>query len=398
MDTEFDTDVVVKYDITTVDLQGGCAVRALLFAVFVVLSFGLAFSKVVVWFSWEGFDLFEEMSKRFEEETGIELEIHNVRKVDQKFALTLKSSPKLLPDVVLFKNDQIGLFEDSLEPLSMDLDGISGKALRAFTLDGKLLAVPIYFDVGGVIFYNEDLVEDPSGKSFEELVDLGKGRGYGFLVPVYGTSFFQIFQRTFGKKDVVGDKPYFLDDSTIEALRFLEWIIRETGKVSMDRYGQMTAFREGKAPLFMFGSFLIPSFEGRLNYGLVRIPVVKSAGRKLVPYLDFKGFAVVEGRMRDEVREFLRYVASKDFQMEFCERLYKLPTREDVQNRLSSKNDTFKRLLEYAKNGEPTPTSRFSGLYYQAVRGILGLLIRGEYNSLEDLAKKAQDFVDENVR
>ncbi len=358
------------------------------------------FSNITVWFSWEGYDVFKEMIEDFKKNTGVRVEIYNVRKIDQKLIATLKASKKLLPDIVLLKNDQIAFFENELETFNVNLKGISEKSIKAFTIDGKLKAIPFYFDIGGVIFYNPQLIDDPSGKSFEELLELGEkcGGKYGFMIPVYGTSFFQVFQRTFGKREVVGKKPIFTDEATRKALEFLEWILKKTGRISMDRYGQMTAFREGKAPLFMFGSFLIPSFEGHVEYGIVEIPEIERAGKKLVPYLDYKGFAVIKGRMREEVRRFLEFVISKSVQREFCKRLFKFPVYDDVMRELSNENEIFKRLKGYVVNGEPTPTSKLSGIYYQAVKGMLGLLIRGDYKNLDELIEKAQNFVDENVR
>ena len=368
------------------------------FLMIFLIASTIVFSKITVWFSWEGFETFKELVLEFEKETGVKVELYNIRKIGEKLILTARSGFENLPDVVLVKNDsmQFDLFEDLS---NLKLEGFSKKSIDAFTLDGKLYAVPFYFDVGGVIFYNKDLIEDPSGKTFEELVDIGKNfKGYGFLVPVYGTSFFQVFQATFGKDPIIGERIDFLDESTKRAMEYLVWLSKELGKSAFGRYGQYATFLKGRAPLFMFGSFMIPAFLGKVNFGIAEVPYVERAKRYLSPYLDFKGFAVVKGRLNDEVLKFLEFVSKSSVQEEFCSKLYKFPAKDDVFKKLAGKDEIFKRLTGYLKYGHPTPTSKLSGVYYSAVRAMLKVFMKGDYKSIDDLLRMAQEFADRETR
>ena len=325
---------------------------------------------ITVWFSWEGEETFKALVEKFSRETGIEVKVVYIpKRADDKLLLAWKGG-KGIPDVVMLKNDEIGRLVDILEPLKVP-DEISKKSKNAFTINGKLYALPLYSDIGGVFFYRD--LEVPENVSIEWLVENLKNEKNALLIPIYGRYFFQVFQRAFGEKTDL----YLKDDSTKKALEYLIWVRKEVPYIPKDGRSAIQLFMRGEGKVLMFGSFLISKMRSKkLDFEIMDPPLVERAGRRISPNLDYKGFAVVKGRMSEDVKEFLEYVASEEFQKEFCGKLYKLPTNLKAQKDLDE-DPIFAKLLEYEKYGFPTPSSTESWKYYEAVNAMLMLMRTG---------------------
>ena len=331
---------------------------------------------ITVWFSWEGEEVFKALIERFSRETGIEVKVVYIpKRADDKLLLAWKGG-KGIPDVVMLKNDEIGRLIDILEPLKAPGE-ISQKSKSAFTINGKLYALPLYADIGGIFFYRN--LEIPENVSIEWLVENLKDEKNALLMPIYGRYFFQVFQRAFGEKTDL----HLKDESTEKALEYLIWIRKEVPYIPKDGRSAIQIFMRGEGKVLMFGSFLISKFKAKnLSFEIMEPPFVERAGRRISPNLDYKGFAVVKGRLSEDVKKFLEYVSSEEFQREFCGKLYKIPTNVNAQKALKE-DPIFSKLIEYEKYGSPTPSSTESWKYYEAINAMLRLMMGG----VEDVDK-----------
>ncbi len=369
--------------------------RKTLTLLLLMLILSLVLSTVKIWFSWEGYDDFKAAVEKFARESGIKVEVTYVRKVEEKLYTTAKGGEKYLPDIILMKSDKVRLFSNIFEDLGNVVKGkpILMKALKAFEVDGKVLAMPFYFDVGGVIIYNADIVKDPGRVSFEKIVETSKALNtrYPFLIPIYGSYYFQIFQRTFGKKEIDLN---FKDKATLDAFEFLIDVKKRLVEVPWDRRGLVAAFMRGESGYIMFGSFMIPKFLSKgMKIGIVYPPYIEKTGRVLSANLDFKGFAVVRGRLTDEVKKILEFVTSYDFQRSFCSKYYKFPVNGKAFDSLKNKNGIFERMYDYYIHGAPTPSFDEVNVYYEAVNTALKIIIKGETDPIK-VAEAAEKVVE----
>lgn len=354
----------------------------------------LSFSVVKVWFSWEGYDEFKAYLEEIAREKGVNVKVEYVRKIDEKLFVLMKAGRLYLPDIIMIKNDKLFIFKDLFEDLSslVSKGELLEKSVDAFKVRGRILALPFYFDVEGVIIYNKDIFADPGKVSFEKLVKLSKKSDtmYSFLVPIYGTYYFQIFQRAFGKEKVDLN---FDDEATLKAFEFLKRLKSELPNIPEDRRGLVSAFMRKEAPLIMFGGFMIPKFISKgINVGIVLPPVFEESGRVLSANLDFKGFAVTKGNLRDEVKVILRILQSYELQKNFCKKFYKFPANEKAFEDLKNYSEIFKRMYVYYIHGYPTPGFEKVNVYYEAVTTALKALIKGEKDP-ERLAGIAEEVV-----
>ncbi len=324
---------------------------------------------LTVWFSWEGLDVFKSLAREFSKEAGVKVNVVYIPKnAYEKLSIAWKAKAGV-PDLILLKNDELGKVSGILQALKKP-EGLTEKSLEAFTLNGKLLGIPIYSDIGGVFFYRGNT---PNARSVEDLVRLFKGKKNALMIPIYGRYYFQTFQRAFGKNTDL----YLKDESTEKAIEYILWLKKEVPYLPKDGRSAIGLFMRGDAKVLMFGSFLIPKFlKKHVDFGIMNPPFLEKAKSFISPNLDYKGFVVVKGHLTENVKEFLEFVSSEKFQEEFCKKLYKIPTNEKALEKLS-RNPIFEKLEEYEKYGKPTPTDPNSWRYYEAVNAILRLMMRG---------------------
>ncbi|MCD6449006.1 MAG: extracellular solute-binding protein [Thermotogaceae bacterium] len=362
-------------------------------ALFLIVAF--SFSAIKVWFSWEGEDLFRSLAEEFEKETGIKVEVSYVRETEKKLMTTARASSKFLPDLVLIKSDNLMSVIDYLQPVSGDyLLRLSDKSKEAFTYEGRVYALPFYFDVGGVILYNKDIINIPANPTFEELVEIANNAGLkrGFLVPIYGTYFYLVFYRTFNHNRFVLDKNFtFKDEATRKTLNFYIKLFHEIKNLPLDRKGLTSAFMRGESGIVMIGSFMIPVMkEKNINVDIVDVPYIETAGEYLSANLDYKGFVVPRGKLSEEVKKFLEFLSRESIQEEFCRKMYKFPSNKVAFETLKSYDKMFEKIYEYSKYARPLPVTKLTAPFYEAVRTMLSGLTSGEENieKLTDAAEK----------
>lgn len=324
---------------------------------------------MTIWFSWEGLDAFKSLVKEFSKETGIRVDVVYIPKnAYEKLSMAWKAGAGV-PDLVLLKNDELGKVSYMLERLERS-DNLTEKSLEAFTLNGGLLGIPVYSDIGGVFFYRGNA---PNARSIEDLVKIFKDEKNALMLPIYGRYYFQVFQRAFGKNTDL----YLKDESTKRAIEYILWLRKEVPYLPKDGRSAIGLFMKGEAKVLMFGSFLIPKFLSKhIDFGIMNPPLVEKARNRISPNIDYKGFVVVKGHLNSNVKKFLEFISSKEFQEKFCEKLYKLPTNEKAAKALSE-DPIFGKLKEYEKYGKPTPSDPNSWRYYEAINAILKLIMRG---------------------
>ena len=360
-----------------------------------LLMVALSFSTIRVWFSWEGEDEFRKIVKEFTRETAIKVEVNYIRKTEEKFITTARSSSRFLPDLVLVQSSSLPYIEDYLQPLSENfLSKLSDKSKKAFTYKGEIYALPFYFDIGGVILYNKDIVNPPKGASFEQLVKMANyaKTKRGFLVPIYGSYFYTIFYRSFNHYQLTLDKSFtFKDEATKKTLKFCIKLFHKIRGLPLDREGLTAAFMRGESGMMMIGSFIIPVVKRKkIKVGIADVPYIEAAKGYLSANLDYKGFVVPKGRLSNEVKKFLEFLSRRSVQEKFCKGLYKFPSNEKAFEALKDYDEIFAKIYEYSKYAEPLPVSKLTKPFYEAVRTMLSRLISGEedIDRLTDAAEK----------
>ncbi|RKX37608.1 MAG: hypothetical protein DRP19_01115 [Thermotogae bacterium] len=369
--------------------------------------------QIDIWFSWEGMETFLKIANSFHKlYPEISLRVHYVPKIIEKM-LTVYKAGGDLPDIVLVKNDSLGVFFNMgvVEPVSQLMNYLKARlnssALEAFQIHGEFYAVPFYFDTQ-VVFYNPALLEKgnidlPSGEyTFEDI--LADAAILNQLDGIYGLSFnpysgywFPAFHYAYGKENLIEDGKVILDDkATRKTLTVLDDILNEMGVCKpFEKNAMITLFKEGKIGFMFFGTFIIPDFEkSGIEFGVLPYPRVKETNRYLTPALDYKGFAVLKGKLRPSVTLFLEYLTRGDTQKEFCVTLRKFPCNKNLMENIATTDNVYRAAYLSSLRGKPLPSDPLFERYQKAVVAMTQLYLKHKA-SLEEVCRSAQKYVEE---
>ncbi|MDX9827835.1 MAG: extracellular solute-binding protein, partial [Spirochaetia bacterium] len=114
-----------------------------------------------VWLSWEGVPELKAELARWSRLTGVKVRAVDVPDTRSKYLTTLRGGGRP-PDLLMIQSDNLAdlLNAQALQNLDRIKAGeLSSKGKEAFRIDGKLWALPFYFD-SQLVFYNTRLIPE----------------------------------------------------------------------------------------------------------------------------------------------------------------------------------------------------------------------------------------------
>jgi ABC-type glycerol-3-phosphate transport system substrate-binding protein len=361
----------------------------------------LQITDLEVWISWEGTRLLKEEMKRFERLHGLGIKVVEVPRTQSKLLAVLRARGKL-PDLVMIQSDYVPALKKAraLQNLDyMNADDIVEKGLRAFRADGKLWAMPFYFD-SQIVFYNPNHLRPqdlPPGfplnwslGDLEAMAETLKSRGQ---IPMawnaYSAYWLVPFQVGFGKDPLIdSDGSMRIDDSATQ--RAIEYILDLKNRDlmrAMERDAMISLFTSGSVGLILSGSYSIPLFrEIGIDYDVAAYP--HNHGKPLAPLLDFKGFAITR-KSRNPIlaRRLIQYLTGIGVQRRFTNALSKLPANRSVWS-LMEQDHTYVNVLEKSyETGIPVPAEKAYGTFKNTMWKLLRLVLSGQMSVREVLAQ-----------
>lgn len=214
------------------------------------------------------------------------------------------------PDLFMLTNNFLG--PDVAGGLIMDIDQYlpaeekakySQTALDAFTLEGKLMGIPLAADVNALV-YNKALIATPPA-TMEELIATAKtlttGDSFGFLYPIdafwYSWPFVAanggyVFKFADGAYDIkdIG----FATPGAIEGLDFVAGLVSTEKLMPFDVTWDVmnSLFSEGKVAMTITNPTNLPGFAAAgIDYGVAAIPLMKN-GEYPRPFATITGLSV----------------------------------------------------------------------------------------------------------
>ncbi len=344
-----------------------------------------------VWLDWEGIKALKESIERFSSINGLRIETREVPKASSKLISLVRARGEV-PDVIMVQSSDIpGLvYEEVIQSLDyIPTHGLSG--LSSFNYEGRLWAIPFYFDCQ-LVFYNRELVGeiDPEW-TLQDLENISKnpasgGAGWN----IYSAYWFIPFQLGFGKKDLIEEgRVTVLDSSTQEALDYLVEKVNDGTFRALERDPMISLFASGKVGIILSGSYMIEQFEKiGIDFGLAPYP------EPLRPVLDYKGLAITS-KTRNPIlaRRLIEFLTSKYVQASFCKASYKIPSRKEALDWLEL-NFAISSSLE---RGYPLPADTLYELYKDTMWKLIRLAISDRLG-VREVLEQGQKTIDENSR
>ncbi|PKL06995.1 MAG: hypothetical protein CVV53_01505 [Spirochaetae bacterium HGW-Spirochaetae-9] len=360
-----------------------------------------------VWLSWEGVPELKAEIQRWASLTGAKVRAVDVPDTRSKL-LAVQRGGGRGPDLLMIQSDNVPdlIQAQALQPLDrIDASGLDPKGRAAFGLDGRLWAMPFYFDTQ-LVFYDKKQVKAPPdmGWTTADLEILAAGIRAGGKKPlswnVYSAYWLLSFAMGFGKPAIAdpdgGVRP---DDPGTK--RGVAWILAMIDKgylEPLERDAMVGRFASGDIAMILSGSYSIPEFERiGLDFGVAPYPVVSATGKPIVPLLDYKGFAMTRTTKAPvSARRLIEHLSGIGVQQRFTAALSKLPANSGAW-KVSEKSNRYHAVLaRSAEIGAVIPPSSGYSAYKNTMWKILRFILAGSMKPDAALAE-ARRLIDANL-
>ncbi|SDY31110.1 arabinogalactan oligomer / maltooligosaccharide transport system substrate-binding protein [Evansella caseinilytica] len=339
-------------------------------------------------------DAYEEITARFTEEYGIEVNITPFSMVDQTESLSLDGPQGLGPDLFFQPHDRMGgihieglaaeleLTEDQLARLSE----YSEEAVNSFSYEGIQYGIPAVVETYG-LFYNTDLVPE-APETLEELMtiarELTEGDQYGFLMEATNFYFTYPFLTGTGGYVFAQDETGAYDandiglanDAAVDAANTIQsWFEEELIPVGIDAEILNGLFRQGKVGMVVSGPWSIPDYSEDLGDSLAVTPLPTWNGEPLNSFSGNKGWLV--NYYTDHLywaTELALFITNAESSKTYFEIAGEIPAHSGVEI-----NDEFMgAFFQQAQVAEPMPNIPEMSKVWQPIAEALEFISRGE--------------------
>jgi len=360
-----------------------------------------------VWLSWEGVPELKAEIQRWASLTGTKVRAVDVPDTRSKL-LAVQRGGGRGPDLLMIQSDNVPdlIQAQALQPLDrIDASGLDEKGLAAFGLDGRLWAMPFYFDTQ-LVFYDRKQIKTPPDMAWTtaDLEKLAAEIRAGGKKPlswnVYSAYWLLSFAMGFGKPAIAdadgGVRPD--DPGTKRAVAWILAMIDKGYLEPLERDAMVARFASGDIAMILSGSYSIPEFERiGLDFGVAPYPVVSATGKPVVPLLDYKGFAMTRTtRAPVSARRLIEHLSGIGVQQRFSAALSKLPANSEAW-KVSEKSNRYHAVLaRSAEIGAVIPPSSGYSAYKNTMWKILRFILAGSMKPDAALAE-ARRLIDANL-
>jgi maltose-binding protein MalE len=308
---------------------------------------------------FEAAPLYEQLSKNFENATGVKLNPQYMPTPDLKLA-TLKSSHSgSAPDILVAPSDFIG--NRNALRLSVVPEPLGGNSLplaaASVTDDGKQFGIPLLFGNHLVLYYNKQLVSEPATQ-WDQLIAqkaLFESKGASLISWKTDEMYWVIpFLTAFGGKPVVGNMVYFDNAHIQKGLEFYREQVTSAGLDAGCDYSCVhQGFIDGKYAYSINGDWAYKRYYEALgkDLGVALIPEVN--GRPMSSFyssiaLLFPNDALTSDK-QNAIKQLIRYITSSENQLLFYQYVGMMPATTAAYNRVTDEagNDpNFKTMIK----------------------------------------------------
>lgn len=318
------------------------------------------------------------------------------------------------PDIVYGPSDQVGPFE--VMQIIMPLDTLFSKSyLQKFNSKALVYSHGHLYQIADkignhlMLIYNRALLQKPP-RTMDELIAIGKRftdghSNYGLVWNYTEPYFFIPFLTGYGGwvmdslNNPTLDTPYM-----VSALKFIK-ALRDEYRIipkSCDYETADALFKEGKAPMIINGPWSFGDYKkAGINFGVTRIPFNSETGLWPQPMVSPVGYSInasVPSWKIPQVVKLIKYLLSPEVQLKFTEKFNTIPTRREVYEVPSVRDNEILRDSEYQMEvGRPMPIVPELRAIWDAMRpSYQGVL--GGTESPEKAASEMQKSAIEKIR
>lgn len=302
-------------------------------------------------------DYLNELIPKFEEETGIKVEVTERDMFETLEALPLDGPAGLAPDIMVAPYDRIANLgqQGHLAEVTLVDDGRYDETdEQQVTYDGKIYGAPMVIE-SLVLFYNKALL-DMAPATFAELEELAtderfafegeSGKNTGFLVN--WLDFYYAYGLVAGFGGYVfgadGTDPADIGLNTpeaVEAIKYAtQWYQNVWPQGMLDASSAANfvdeMFTTGKAAAVIDGPWAAANYrDAGVDYGVATIPTLPN-GENYKPFAGGKGWIISNYTQNKEAaQQFLDFITNEENQMRLYEMRGEIPANKLAQKQIA---------------------------------------------------------------
>ncbi|PFA66433.1 cyclodextrin-binding protein [Bacillus sp. AFS015802] len=377
--------------------------------------------KLVVWEDQEKTGWLDEVGAKFEEETGIKVEVKEVEMATKmKEQLRLDGPAGTGPDVLTLPHDQIGelALAGHIAPLEVESevkDRFTESSMSAETYDGKLYGLPKSSETP-VFIYNKALMEE-APKTMDEVYtfakDFTKDGNYGFLAlwdnfyfahaPIGGFGGY-----VFGEENgsLVPTDLGLNNEGAVKGTEYIQnWyteglfpkgIIGENGGSALDGL-----FGEGKVASVMNGPWSFQGYkDAGIDIGIAAMPKLPN-GEPMKTFMGVKGWHVSGySKNKEWAQKFIEFITQDEYAKLRFEQTQEVPTNQGlIDDPAIADNPGAKAVAEQSQFAVPMPNIPEMGEVWGPMADSLQTVVTGKQEpkaALDAAVKQIEQNIDAN--
>lgn len=323
------------------------------------------------------------------------------------------------PEIIYGPSDQVGPFATMgiIKPLEDEFE-------QAFFDRFVDIAVVKFKDhiwmVGDVVgnhlmlLYNKDLISQPplntddmirKGKALTKDIDGdGKIDQFGLVWNFTESFFYAPWLGGYGSWLITEEGVPNLDtQANVKGFQFIK-SLRDEHKIipkECDYEIANALFKTGSAAMIINGDWSIGDYQGIVNYGLARIPMVSETGLWPTPMVSTKGYSInvnTSGEKLKITRDLIRYLTSDPVQLYYAANLSMQPSSKTaLQDTIVTENEVLRESARAIEVGRPMPVIPEMRAVWDALRTQYQAVLGGNVTP-EEAARLSQLNAEKQIR
>ncbi|ASN04663.1 sugar ABC transporter substrate-binding protein [Virgibacillus necropolis] len=372
--------------------------------------------KLTVWVNAEEKqeEAVKQITDKYTEETGIDVEMVPINMLDQVEKLNVEGPAGNGPDIIFQPHDRIGdlVLRGLVAPVNLGEteSEYTDTALQAVKYDGDYWGYPAVIETYAM-YYNKSLV-DEAPATMEDLMAIAKrdtkpeedkfgflmeAANFYFVYPFFSGNGAYVFANEDGNYDI--SDMGLANEGAIEGGKLVKsWF--DNGYIPQDLTPDIMngLFKEGKVSTVINGPWMVREYSDALGDDLATAPLPKlSNGEVPKSFVGVKSYMLSYYSENPEwSQDLMTFITNEKNAMTYYEVAGELPPRKDsLENPVIAEDPIYSAFAEQTTYGEPMPSVPAMQQVWDPINNALSFISKGE--PVEPVLKEAVKIIQNQI-
>ena len=359
-------------------------------------------------------DAIAQISEKYTEETGIEINAIPIDMLEQVEKLDVEGPTGNGPDIIFQPHDRIGdlVLRGLIDPVNLgDKEAeYQEAAISAVTNEGEIWGYPAVTETYA-LFYNKSLVEETpatmqdllaiadeqTNAANDEFGFLMEAANFYFTYPFFSGNGAYVFAEDNGAYDI--EDIGLSNEGAVEGGNLIQsWY--DNGYIPQDLTPDIMngLFSEGKVATVINGPWMVREYQDALGDDLAAaiLPVLDN-GENPKSFVGVKAYLLsYYSENKEWAEDFMSYITNSENAMLYYEVAGEMPARIDsIDDPLIAEDPIYSAFAEQATYGEPMPGVPAMQQVWDPINNALSFISKGE--PVDEVLEEAVGVIQDNI-